>query len=303
MKTDGRRQSENIEDRRGETAGGGGGGFRFPAGRLPGGRAGMGGGLGLIVIIILALVFGVDPRQFLDPNALSNGGSVQTTPGEPYQESPEEAQRSAFVKVVLADTEDTWTAIFRNGGQQYRLPTLVLFRDAVDSGCGSAQSSAGPFYCPADQKVFLDLSFLDEMSGKLGAGGDFAVAYVIAHEIGHHIQTLLGISDQVGAQRARVSEEEANALSVKVELQADCFAGVWANQTEKQKKILESGDIEEAMNAAGAVGDDRLQKRAQGYVVPESFTHGTSAQRATWFKRGFQTGDTNQCDTFGASNL
>ncbi|MCE9522227.1 MAG: neutral zinc metallopeptidase [Alphaproteobacteria bacterium] len=291
MKTDGRRQSENVEDRRGQSAGG----------RL-GGRAGLGGGLGLIVIVVLALVFGIDPRQFLDPNAIGTGGETQA-PAAPYQETAAEAARSAFVKVVLADTEDTWTAIFRASGKQYEVPTLVLFRNVVDSGCGTAQSSAGPFYCPADQKVYLDLSFLDEMSGKLGAGGDFAVAYVIAHEIGHHIQTLLGISGQVSAQRSRATEEEANALSVKLELQADCFAGVWANQTEKQKKVLEAGDIEEAMNAAGAVGDDRLQKRARGYVVPESFTHGTSAQRTTWFKKGLQTGDTNQCDTFGAASL
>lgn len=296
MKTDGRRQSENVEDRRGQSAGGGFGG------RL-GGRAGMGGGLGLVAIVVLALIFGVDPRQFLDPNALGGAGSEQALPGTPYQETAEEAQRSAFVKVVLADTEDTWNAVFQGAGREYQLPTLVLFRNIVESGCGTAQSSAGPFYCPADQKVYLDLSFLDEMAGKLGAGGDFAVAYVIAHEIGHHIQTLLGISGQVSAQRSRVGEEEANAMSVKLELQADCFAGVWANHTERQKKVLEAGDIEEAMNAAGAVGDDRLQKRAQGYIVPESFTHGTSAQRATWFKKGLQTGDTDQCDTFGASSL
>ena len=302
MKTDGRRQSENVEDRRGETAGGGGGGLRFPAGGIPGGRGGL-GIVGLIIVVVLSLVFGIDLRQFLDPNALSSGDAVQTTSGEPYQETPEEAKRSAFARVVLADTEDTWTGLFRSAGQQYRLPTLVLFRSAVDSGCGFAQSAAGPFYCPSDQKVYLDLSFLDEMSGKLGAGGDFAVAYVIAHEIGHHVQTLLGISDKVSAERANASEAEANALSVKLELQADCLAGVWANNSEKQNKMLEAGDIEEAMNAAAAVGDDRLQKNARGYVVPESFTHGTSAQRAKWFKQGLQTGDMNKCDTFGAPSL
>lgn len=303
MKTDGRRKSENVEDRRGDTAGGGGGGFRFPAGRLPGGKAGMGGGIGLIVVVVLALLFGIDPRQFLDPNALGGGGSVQTEPAAPYQETPEEAKRSDFVKVVLADTEDTWTAIFRKAGRQYELPTLVLFRTAVDSACGYAQSAAGPFYCPGDKKVYIDLSFIDEMSTKLSASGDFAFAYVIAHEIGHHVQTLLGTSGQVNAQRGRVSQEEGNQLSVKLELQADCFAGVWTHHTEKQKQILESGDLDEALNAAAAVGDDRLQKQAQGYVVPESFTHGSSAQRATWFKKGLQTGDPNQCDTFGAPAL
>ncbi len=177
--------------------------------------------------------------------------------------------------MILADTEDTWSAVFRDAGRQYELPTLVLFRRAVDSACGFAQSAAGPFYCPSDRKVYLDLSFFDEMSTKLGAGGDFAFAYVIAHEIGHHVQTLLGVTSRVGAERDRLSEEEANVLSVRVELQADCFAGVWAHHTEKQKHILEAGYIDEAMNAAAAVGDARLQRQAQGYVVPESFTHGT----------------------------
>ena len=297
MKTDGRRKSENVEDRRGETAGGGGGGLRFPGG----GKAGMGGGIGLIIVVVLALVFGIDPRQFLDPSALGGSGSTQTAPAEPYQETAEEAKRSDFVKVVLADTEDTWTAIFRKAGRQYELPTLVLFRTAVDSACGYAQSAAGPFYCPGDKKVYIDLSFIDEMSTKLSASGDFAFAYVIAHEIGHHVQTLLGTSGQVNAQRGRVSQEEGNQLSVKLELQADCYAGVWTHHTEKQKQVLEAGDLEEALNAAAAVGDDRLQKQAQGYVVPESFTHGSSAQRAAWFKKGLQTGDTNQCDTFAAA--
>ncbi|MEQ1864343.1 MAG: neutral zinc metallopeptidase [Micropepsaceae bacterium] len=298
MKTDGRRKSENVEDRRGETAGGGGRGLR-----LPGGKAGMGGGLGLIIVVVLALVFGIDPRQFLDPGALGGAGSTQSAPGEPYQETAEEAKRSDFVKVVLADTEDTWTAIFRNAGQTYEPPTLVLFRNAVDSACGYAQSAAGPFYCPGDKKVYIDLSFIDEMSAKLRASGDFAFAYVIAHEVGHHIQTLLGTSSKVNALRARASEQEGNQLSVRLELQADCYAGVWTHHTEKQKQVLEAGDLEEALNAAAAVGDDRLQKQAQGYVVPESFTHGSSAQRAAWFKKGLQTGDTNQCDTFSAATL
>lgn len=290
MKTEGRRQSENVEDRRGQSGG-----------RMPMGRAGGIGGLGLIVVVILALVFGVDPRQLLGNIDAGGGGQVAQGPAEPYQESAEEAARSSFVKVVLADTEDTWSAIFQAAGKQYQPPTLVLFRNSVDSACGFAQSAAGPFYCPRDQKVYLDLSFYDEMAGKLGAKGDFAFAYVIAHEVGHHIQTLLGTSGQVQAARQRASEEEANALSVRLELQADCYAGVWANRTERQKRVLEPGDLEEAMNAAAAVGDDRLQKAAQGYVVPESFTHGTAAQRAKWFKAGFASGDVNSCDTFSGT--
>jgi predicted metalloprotease len=292
MKTEGRRQSENVEDRRGQSAGPLGG-------RFPGGRAGVGGGVGLIVVVVLALLFGVDPTTLL--GQLDSGG-VQA-PSEPYQETPEEANRTAFVKVVLADTEDVWTQVFQNSGEAYKLPTLVLFRGAVESACGFAQSAMGPFYCPADQKLYLDLSFYDDMAGKLGAKGDFAFAYVVAHEVGHHVQTLLGTSAKVQSARARVSQEEGNALSVRQELQADCYAGVWAHHTEKQKQVLESGDIEEAMTAAAAVGDDRLQKSAQGYVVPESFTHGTSAQRAQWFKAGLASGNPNQCDTFTAADL
>jgi hypothetical protein len=198
----------------------------------------------------------------------------------------------------LAETEDTWGTVFQAAGRRYEDPKLVLFRNAVDSACGFAQSAMGPFYCPNDHKVYLDLSFFDDMSGKLGAGGDFARAYVIAHEVGHHVQTLLGTTAQVESQRQNLSEGDANALSVRVELQADCLAGVWASRTESQKHVLEAGDIDEALNAAAAVGDDRLQRRAQGYVVPESFTHGTSAQRSKWFKQGFASGDVNKCDTF-----
>lgn len=288
MKTEGRRQSENVEDRRGK------------GGRVPMGRAGV-GGLGLIIIVVLALVFGVDPRQFLGQMEQQQAGT-ETAPGQPYQESAEEAKRRAFIKVVLAETEDVWSAIFKNSGADYQEPKLVLFSGTVQSDCGFAQSAAGPFYCPRDQKVFLDLSFYDEMVSKLGAQGDFAFAYVIAHEVGHHIQTLLGTSQKVQAMRQRVSQEAGNALSVKLELQADCFAGVWAHHTAK-KDILEQGDIEEAMNAAAAVGDDRLQKSAQGYVVPESFTHGSSAQRAQWFRTGLQGGNPNQCNTFEAGDL
>jgi predicted metalloprotease len=290
MKIDGRRQSENVEDRRGQ------GGGRFPGGGMPAGI----GGIGLILIVVVALFLGVDPRQFL--GGLEGGPAVET-PGEPYQETPEEAKRNAFARTVLADTEDTWTAVFQAAGRQYEVPTLVLFRDQVRSACGFAQSAVGPFYCPSDRKVYLDLSFYDDMAGKLGAAGDFAFAYVIAHEVGHHVQTVLGISSRVAQQRARSSETEGNVLSVRQELQADCFAGVWANHTETQKKVLEEGDIEEAMNAAAAVGDDRLQKRGQGYVVPESFTHGSSAQRAKWFRIGLQSGDMTKCDTFAASDL
>lgn len=288
MKTEGRRQSENVEDRRGQGGG------------MPMGRAGV-GGLGLIVVVVLALLFGVDPRQLLGQMEQQQGGA-QTAPGQPYQESAEEAKRSDFIKVVLAETEDVWSAIFKNSGQNYPAPTLVLFSGTVQSACGFAQSAAGPFYCPRDQKVFLDLSFYDEMATKLGAQGDFAFAYVVAHEVGHHIQTVLGTSQKVQAMRQRVSDAQSNALSVKLELQADCYAGVWAHHTAK-KDLLEQGDIEEAMNAAAAVGDDRLQKSAQGYVVPESFTHGTSAQRAQWFRTGLQSGNPNQCNTFEAGDL
>lgn len=289
MKTEGRRESENVEDRRGQ------------GGRMPMGRAGV-GGLGLIAIVVLSLIFGVDPTQLLGQLEQQQPGT-ETAPGQPYQESAEEAKRSAFIKVVLADTEDVWTEIFKNSGKTYEKPTLVLFSGIVQSDCGVAQSAAGPFYCPRDNKVYLDLSFYDEMATKLGAGGDFAFAYVVAHEVGHHVQTLLGTSAKVQAMRQQASEEESNALSVKLELQADCLAGVWANHTEKQKHVLEQGDIEEALGAAAAVGDDRLQKAAQGYVVPESFTHGSAAQRAKWFRQGLQTGDPNQCDTFGAAEL
>ena len=289
MKTEGRRESENVEDRRGQ------------GGRMPMGRAGV-GGLGLIAIVVLSLIFGVDPRQFLGQLEEQQPGA-DTAPGRPYQESAEEAKRRSFIKVVLADTEDVWSAIFKASGKTYEQPTLVLFSGLVQSDCGTAQSAAGPFYCPRDHKVYLDLSFYDEMAGKLGAGGDFAFAYVVAHEVGHHVQTLLGTSAKVQAARQQASEEESNGLSVRLELQADCLAGVWAMHTENQKHVLEQGDIEEAMGAAAAVGDDRLQKAAQGYVVPETFTHGSAAQRAKWFREGLQSGDPNKCDTFGVKDL
>ena len=290
MKTDGRRQSSNIEDRRGQSAGGR---------RFPGGRVGAGGGLGLIVIVVLPLLLGFDPRQVIDPSALQQptaDAPVETS--GPLQETAEETARRKLVSVVLAETEDAWNAIFAANGARYEEPKLVLFRDEVQSACGFAQSAAGPFYCPADRKLFLDLGFFDDMATKLGADGDFAMAYVVAHEVAHHVQTLLGVSGKVNRLRQQASEAQSNALSVKLELQADCLAGIWANRAQRQAQLLEAGDIEEALNAAAAVGDDRLQKRAQGYVVPESFTHGTSAERVEWFRKGLQTGDLGSCDTF-----
>jgi predicted metalloprotease len=214
------------------------------------------------------------------------------------QVTAEETTRRKLVSVVLAETEDAWNAIFAANGARYEEPTLVLFRDEVQSACGFAQSAAGPFYCPADRKLFLDLGFFDDMATKLGADGDFAMAYVVAHEVAHHVQTLLGVSGKVNRLRQQAGEAESNALSVKLELQADCLAGIWANRAQRQAQLLEAGDIEEALNAAAAVGDDRLQKRAQGYVVPESFTHGTSAERVEWFRKGLQAGDLGSCDTF-----
>ena len=292
MKTDGRRESENIEDRRGQFAGGS---------RIPGGRITAGGGLGLLVIIIVSLALGIDPRQLIDPSALDNPGTGQQQASGPYQETPEEAKRREMIAVVLAETEDAWSEAFLKAGRTYEKPVLVLFSGSVESACGFAQSASGPFYCPADHKVFLDLSFFDDMSGKLNASGDFAMAYVVAHEVGHHVQTLLGTSEQVARQRER-DPSQANALSVKQELQADCYAGIWAAREKKETTLLEAGDIEEALNAAAAVGDDRLQRAAQGYVVPESFTHGSSADRVKWFRIGLQTGDLNQCDTFAGGN-
>ena len=285
MKWEGRRESGNVEDRRG----------------MSGGRIAAGGGLGLVAMVVLAMLFGVDPRVVLEQAGDQQVAEDQT--GQPYQETAEEAQRARFARVVLADTEDTWTSIFQQSGQQYEAPKLVLYTGSVQSACGFGQSAMGPFYCPSDRKVYLDLSFFDDMAGKLQAGGDFGMAYVIAHEIGHHIQTLLGVTQQVAAQRGAGEGEGETGLSVRTELQADCFAGVWAKKTETQKQILEAGDLEEALNAASAVGDDRLQQRGRGYVVPESFTHGTSAQRARWFRKGYDTGDLEQCNTFNATTL
>ena len=278
MRWRGRRQSENIEDRRGF-----------------GGRGiAIGGGLGGLVILLLALLLGADPQQLLQQLPENNPGtSVPAT----RSISPEEEELRQFVAVVLAETEDVWTTIFGQMNRQYRKPTLVLFRDSVSSACGQAGAAVGPFYCPADEKLYIDLSFFGELRSRFRAPGDFAIAYVVAHEVGHHVQNLLGTMGQVSGAQRQASEAGANSLSVRLELQADFYAGVWARYAER-RGIVEPGDIEEALNAASAVGDDRLQREGQGYVVPDSFTHGTSEQRSAWFRRGFETGDINQGDTF-----
>lgn len=275
------RRSRNIEDRR-----------RM---RIP--RKAAGGGIGIIVVALIAMYFGVDPTVFLNQQVSTSSIGTQTST---RQISPAENQLAEFVSVVLADTEDTWNALFNKMGQNYREPNLVLFSGAVDSACGYAQAAMGPFYCPADQKVYIDLSFYQDLKNRHQAPGDFAQAYVIAHEIGHHVQALLGISEKVHATRRRASQVEGNKLSVMQELQADCFAGVWAHHAQRTRQILEEGDIEEALNAASAIGDDRLQQRGRGYVTPDSFTHGSSKQRVRWFKQGFKTGDVAQCNTFRA---
>jgi predicted metalloprotease len=279
----GRRESDNVEDRRGMSRGG----------------LAVGGGLGGVVILLIAMFFGVDPRAILDQTG-EDQPAVSTRAARPA--SPAEDELKRFVSVVLADTEDVWTGIFRQTGREYRDPKLVLFTDQVQSACGIAGSSTGPFYCPGDQKVYIDLAFYRDLKDRLGAPGDFAQAYVIAHEVGHHVQRLLGISDKVHSAQSRMSRSQANDLSVRLELQADFFAGVWANQA-KNKGLLEAGDIDEALGAASAVGDDRLQRQAQGRVVPDSFTHGTSEQRVRWFRKGLDTGDFKQGDTFNATSL
>ena len=281
MRWRGRRESSNVEDRRGM-----------------GGRVAIGGGLGGIVILVLALLFGADPRQLLE-QLPQDGGNPNTT-SRPT--NPEEEELKKFTSVVLAETEDVWSEIFREMGMQYRKPTLVLFSDQVSSACGSASAAVGPFYCPADEKLYLDFSFFRDLRSRFGAPGDFAQAYVIAHEVGHHVQRLLGTSDRVSAMQQQTSREQANQLSVRLELQADFFAGVWAHYA-AQRGLLETGDIEEALSAASAVGDDRLQKESQGYVVPDSFTHGSSEQRIRWFRKGLETGDVRQGDTFRSPNL
>jgi len=273
------RKSENIEDRRST--------------RIPGGAAGGIGGIGLILILLVSMFMGVDPSQFLQGLQPGTEGGAQQS-----QLSSDELNRSSeFVSLVLGDIEATWEQAFQQDlGRNYVYPKLVLFSGAVQSACGQASASVGPFYCPGDQKVYLDLEFLEELQKKLGAPGDFAQAYVIAHEVGHHVQTLLGTSQYVEKMSRGASQAEANKLSVALELQADCYAGLWANRASNQNLILESGDIEEGLNAASAVGDDRLQKQSQGYVVPDSFTHGTSAQRVGWFNKGLDSGEISSCN-------
>jgi predicted metalloprotease len=281
------RESQNVEDRSG-----GGGGMSMGGGRV------IGGGIGTVLIVLASLYFGVDPSVLLD--ALNGSGpppQQQHASVNAPQGAEHEAQRR-FVSQVLAETEDTWRAVFQRHNLTYADPRLVLFSGATNSACGYAQAAVGPFYCPGDRRLYLDLAFFDELSRKFGAPGDFARAYVIAHEVGHHVQNLLGIMERVNAQRQRASPTEANHLSVRLELQADCFAGVWANQANRMRQILEPGDIEEGITAASAVGDDRLQMRARGYVVPESFTHGSSAERVRWFRHGVAAGDIQACDTF-----
>ncbi len=284
MRLDNGRQSNNIEDRRGR------GGPGLGKGSI---------GIGTIVLALVAMYFGVDPAVVLDMASGPAPTSVQSPAGAP----PANDQEAQFVSKVLADTEDTWGELFHSSGGQYQEPKLVLFSGATATACGTGQSAMGPFYCPGDQKVYLDLSFFKEMQNRLQASGDFAQAYVIAHEVGHHVQNLLGTAERVARQQRSIGQADANRLSVKMELQADCFAGIWAFHANRSRQILEPGDIEEALNAASAIGDDRLQKKAQGYVVPDAFTHGTSAQRVRWFKRGIESGNPQQCDTFSAAAL
>ena len=293
MKWEDQRQSDNVEDRRGE---GGGGGFRLGGGR--------GIGLGTIVIALVGgWIFGINPLTLLGMLDGSGGGQAPTSQQAPAQRPPANDAAAAFVSTVLADTEDVWGPLMKAGGSAYREPKLVLFRGAVGTACGTGQSAMGPFYCPGDQKVYIDLGFFDTLRSRLGAPGDFAQAYVIAHEVGHHVQNLMGITSKVDATRGRISDAQMNALSVRVELQADCFAGVWTHHSQKGKGWLDRADIDEALNAAAQIGDDMLQRKSQGSVVPESFTHGSSQQRQTWFKRGLESGSVAQCNTLDARAL
>ena len=295
MKWEGGRQSDNVEDRRGDGGGGGGG--------RGGGMAK--GGIGVILIAVVAMFLGLDPSMVL--GLLGGGGQTATSPQvsqqAPAKRPPEGDQMAKFVSVVLADTEDTWTGLFKQSGSQYKVPKLVLFRGAVQSACGRAEAAMGPFYCPGDQKVYIDLAFFDDLQRRFNAPGEFARAYVIAHEVGHHVQNLLGIADKVDAQRKRLSEVEYNKLQVRMELQADCLAGIWAHHANRTRNILERGDVEAAMAAATAIGDDRLQEQSRGYVTPESFTHGSSQQRVRWFRHGLDSGQIAQCNTFQAREL
>jgi predicted metalloprotease len=278
MRWKGREQSENVEDRRG----------------ISGKKIAAGGTIGTLAIVVIVWLLGGDPSQIINSLSPSVGASGVADSSVIQAE----AELTQFASVVLKETEDTWTTIFKENGKTYRYPTLVLFSNSTESACGYSSSATGPFYCPGDEKLYIDLSFLGQLQEKLGATGDFAMAYIIAHEVGHHVQKLLGITDKMNDLRGRVSEEEYNKYSVKLELQADFLAGVWAHYAEKTKDILEEGDIEEAINAAAAVGDDRIQMQSQGYVVPDAFTHGTSEQRKSWFLKGYNTGDMKQGDPF-----
>jgi len=281
MRTEGRRTSDNVEDRRGMSSGG---------------KMAIGGGIGTIVIALVVLLLGGDPSQVLNSST-----DAPATESGPVNAPPEEEAMAKFVSIVLAGTEDVWTKIFQESNMTYKRPALVLFRDQIQSACGYASGASGPFYCPGDQKVYIDLAFFDELKTRFGANGDFAIAYVIAHEIGHHVQNQLGILSDVNNQRARMSEVNANKILVRLELQADFLAGMWAHYDQQMFNSVESGDIEEAMNAASSVGDDVLQKRYQGRVIPDAFTHGTAAQRKEWFRRGYTSGDFDQGDTFKAA--
>ena len=288
MDTEGRRQSSNIEDRRG----------------MRPGRTGVGLSLGGVLFLVVLGLFGINPLPYLGLATQQQAPTPQAQqPDQPYQESAQEAKLRQLTGVVLADTEDAWKTILPQYGVQYVEPTLVLFSGEVSSGCGEAQAAMGPFYCPQDQKVYIDLSFYDDLASRFGAPGDFAQAYVIAHEVGHHVQNLLGTSQKVHDAQQRAGGAQANALSVRLELQADCYAGVWAKNADQSRQLLQAGDIEEGLTAASAIGDDRLQRETQGRVVPDSFTHGTSEQRVRWFRKGFETGSPEDCDTFGARTL
>lgn len=284
MRWENGRRSSNVEDRRGR--------------RIP--RRFTGGGLIIVILALIGMYFGIDPSFILN---LGNQMEEERTTSADHAPTPEENRLAEFVAVVLADTEDTWHSLFTLRGRSYTEPKLVLFTGAVSSACGFAQAAIGPFYCPGDQKVYIDLSFYHDLKNRMNAPGDFAQAYVIAHEIGHHVQNQLGIIDKVHAAKPRLSDPEYNRLLVRLELQADCLSGVWAHHADRTRGIVESGDIDEALNAASQIGDDRLQKQSRGYVTPDSFTHGTSEQRSRWFKEGFIKGDLSSCDTFAASDL
>ena len=290
MRWRGRRRSENVEDRRGARVGRPAGGLRL-------------GGGGLLVVLLGAWLLGVNPLEILGLLAGGGGAGLKAPLPAPVSTGGAGDEQSEFVSVVLADTEDTWAALFAEAGARYVPPKLVLFSGVVRSACGMAQAAMGPFYCPRDQKVYIDLDFYRDLRDRFGAPGDFAQAYVIAHEVGHHVQTLQGTSQEVPIAQQRLPQAEGNALSVRLELQADCYAGVWAYHADRTRQLLEAGDVEEGLAAAAAIGDDRLQQQSQGRVVPESFTHGSSRQRVEWFRRGLESGSLARCDTFSQGRL